>query len=119
MAKNGELCFEPQQVTLGGAIELPLLGYRIPAVSLGDVARHGESRDDHGVGGRFRFTSRALPDDAQHFAAERDGFLPNFEVPDSRSHVGNMDISARHRGIKRAQAVPARCMGSDSRGSTR
>jgi len=88
MSKDSELCFELQQVSFGGSIELTLLWCGIAAITLGDVTRDGDGCNDDGVGSGFGFAPRAMFDDAQHLAAERDCLLPDFQVPQTSRHDG-------------------------------
>ena len=88
VAQYGELRFEPQQVALRGAIELPLLRSGVAAVALGDVARDGKCGEDQRVGGGFGLAARHMAYDAKHFATQRDGFLPDFEITHTRCHDG-------------------------------
>ena len=88
MSKDSKLCFELQQVSFGGAIELTLLRCGIAAITLGDVTGDGDGCSDDRVGSGFCFSSRATFDDAQHLAAERDCLLPDFQVPQTSRHAG-------------------------------
>lgn len=88
VAQYGELCFEPQQVALRGAIELPLLRSRVATVALGDMARDSKRGEDKRVGGGFGLAAGHMAYDAKHFATQRDGFLPDFEITHTRCHGG-------------------------------
>ena len=100
VSKDRKLSFELQQISFGGAIELALLGCGVAAIALRDVAGNGKRGTNDSVGGGFRFSARAVLDDAQYFAAERDGLLPDFEVPETSGHARRIGESAALSGIK-------------------
>ena len=88
MAKDRKLSLESEQISFSGAIELPLLGRSVAAITFRDVTGDGERREHHRVGRGFRFSARGVAYGPQHFAAENDGFLPDLEIADASSHGG-------------------------------
>jgi hypothetical protein len=108
VAKDRKLCLEPKQVPFCGTIQLTLFGSRVAAIALSDMAGYGESGGDQGVGRRFRFTSRAVSDDAKQFAAECNRFLPDLEVPHASSHRRKVVRRVSASGIDSMRAVAKR-----------
>lgn len=86
MAKNRKLSFEAEQVSFGGAIQLPLLRGCIPSITFGHMAGDRERGNDQRVRSRLRLSTGAVLDDAKHLASEGDGLLPNFEVSHASCH---------------------------------
>ena len=110
MSKNRKLRFEPEQLSFGGSVELPLFGNRIASVALGDMPGDGESGDDERVGGSLGFPASAVAHDAEDFAAEGNRLLPDFEVPQASCHG---DTIAGARGERDIKTVPS---GANDRG---
>jgi len=81
VSKDRQLSFELEQISFGGAVKLTLLRCRVAPIALGDVAGDCERRTNDGVGSSLRFSTCAVLDDAQDFAAKGDCLLPDFEVP--------------------------------------
>jgi len=77
VSKDRKLCFELQQISFGGAVQLTLLGCGVTAITLGDVAANRERGINDSVGSGFGFAPRAVPHHAQYFATKGDGLLPN------------------------------------------
>jgi len=90
VSKDGELGFEPEQLSFGGAIELPLLGSGVTSIAFGNVAGDGKGGDDEGIGGGFGFAPSAVAHDAKDLAAEGNRFLPDFEISEAPSHGHTM-----------------------------
>ena len=87
VSKDRELCFELQQISFGGAVQLTLLGCGVSAITLGDMGANRERGINDCVGGGLGFTPSAVPDYAQHFAAKGDRLLPNLEIPETAGHA--------------------------------
>lgn len=90
MSKNRKLGLEPKQLSLGGAIELPLFGSRVASVALGDMAGDREGGDDECIRGRFGFAPSAVAHDAEYFAAQGNRLLPDLEIPKASCHGHTM-----------------------------
>jgi F-type H+-transporting ATPase subunit alpha len=86
LARDSERRLEAEQVPLGGAVQLSLLAGRVAAVSLRDVLRD-EHRGEHRVlVDRLDLSAVGLPQRADHFGSETNGFLPHAEIAKSQSH---------------------------------
>ena len=99
MSKNGKLGFQPEQLSLGGAIELSLLGSGVSSIAFGNVAGDCKGGDDEGIGGRFGFAPSAVAHNAKYLAAEGNRFLPDFEIPEASSHDYTMVALPAGSGI--------------------
>lgn len=100
MSKDGKLGFQPEQLSLGGAIELSLLGSGISSIAFGNVAGDCKGGDDEGIGGRLCFAASAVAHDAKDLAAEGNRFLPDFEIPEASSHGHTMSALPAGSGIE-------------------
>ena len=92
VAQNGELCLEAQQVALGSSIKLSLFGDGIATVPFGDVTRDRECGEHDRVGRGFGLAPGDLPNTPEHLAAQRDSFLPHFEISNAGSHGENIAV---------------------------
>jgi hypothetical protein len=112
VSKNRKLGFEPEQLSFGSAIKLALLGSRIAAISVGDVAGDREGSDDERIGGGLGLAPGAMTDEAEYFAAQGNCLLPDFEIPQASCHghtmpallvdtgTGSLPIGANARSLR-------------------